>query len=80
MIILGIDPGLGTTGWGVIRAEGNRLSATSPTVVSRPTASRRSHAACRILDSQLAALIADHAPGCRRGRGSLTSTPTRNRR
>jgi crossover junction endodeoxyribonuclease RuvC len=26
MIILGLDPGLGTTGWGVIRAEGNRLS------------------------------------------------------
>ncbi|MEO0441026.1 MAG: crossover junction endodeoxyribonuclease RuvC [Pseudomonadota bacterium] len=25
-IILGLDPGLGTTGWGVIRAEGNRLS------------------------------------------------------
>jgi crossover junction endodeoxyribonuclease RuvC len=26
VIILGLDPGLGTTGWGVIRAEGNRLS------------------------------------------------------
>lgn len=26
MIILGLDPGLGTTGWGVIRAEGNRLT------------------------------------------------------
>lgn len=26
MIILGLDPGLGTTGWGVIVAEGNRLS------------------------------------------------------
>ena len=26
MIILGLDPGLGTTGWGVILAEGNRLS------------------------------------------------------
>ena len=26
MILLGLDPGLGTTGWGVIRAEGNRLS------------------------------------------------------
>ena len=25
-IILGLDPGLGSTGWGVIRAEGNRLS------------------------------------------------------
>lgn len=26
LIILGMDPGLGTTGWGVIRAEGNRLT------------------------------------------------------
>ncbi len=26
MIILGLDPGLGTTGWGVIAANGNRLS------------------------------------------------------
>ena len=26
MKILGLDPGLGTTGWGLIRAEGNRLS------------------------------------------------------
>ena len=25
-LILGLDPGLGTTGWGLIRAEGNRLS------------------------------------------------------
>lgn len=25
MIILGLDPGLGTTGWGVIATEGNRL-------------------------------------------------------
>lgn len=26
MLILGLDPGLGTTGWGVISSEGNRLS------------------------------------------------------
>jgi len=26
MLIIGLDPGLGCTGWGVIRAEGNRLS------------------------------------------------------
>lgn len=26
MLILGLDPGLGTTGWGVIAAVGNRLS------------------------------------------------------
>ena len=26
MIIIGLDPGLGLTGWGVIAAEGNRLA------------------------------------------------------
>ena len=26
MLILGLDPGLGCTGWGVVRADGNRLS------------------------------------------------------
>ena len=26
MLIIGLDPGLGCTGWGVIAAEGNRLS------------------------------------------------------
>ena len=26
MILIGLDPGLGTTGWGVIAAEGNRLA------------------------------------------------------
>jgi crossover junction endodeoxyribonuclease RuvC len=26
VLILGLDPGLGTTGWGMIRADGNRLA------------------------------------------------------
>jgi crossover junction endodeoxyribonuclease RuvC len=26
VIVLGLDPGLGTTGWGLIQADGNRLS------------------------------------------------------
>ena len=26
MILLGLDPGLGTTGWGLIAADGNRLT------------------------------------------------------
>ena len=61
MIILGLDPGLGTTGWGLIRAEGNRLSHLAngqvKTDAKESLARRLSH-----LDSQLAALIADHAP------------------
>ena len=61
MIILGLDPGLGTTGWGVIRAEGNRLSHLANgqlrTDAKESLPRRLAH-----LDSQLAALIADHAP------------------
>jgi crossover junction endodeoxyribonuclease RuvC len=61
VIILGLDPGLGTTGWGLIRAEGNRLShlangqLKTDTQASLPR--RLAH-----LDAMLAALIADHAP------------------
>ena len=47
MIILGLDPGLGTTGWGVIRAEGNRLSHVAngrlKTVAAEPLARRLAH-------------------------------------
>ena len=59
MIILGLDPGLGTTGWGVIRAEGNRLSHIAngqiKTDAKAPLPDRLAH-----LDAVLAALIADH--------------------
>ena len=61
MIILGLDPGLGTTGWGLIRAEGNRLAHLAngqlKTDASEPLSKRLSH-----LASQLEAIIADHAP------------------
>ena len=61
MLILGLDPGLGTTGWGLIRAEGNRLSHLAngqlKTDPKEPLPQRLSH-----LASQLEALIADHAP------------------
>jgi crossover junction endodeoxyribonuclease RuvC len=58
---LGLDPGLGTTGWGLIRAEGNRLShiangqlKTSP-AAALPT--RLAH-----LADQLETLMAQHRP------------------
>ena len=61
MIILGLDPGLGTTGWGVIHAEGNRLSHLAngrfKTTTAEPLAKRLAH-----LDTMLAALIADYVP------------------
>jgi crossover junction endodeoxyribonuclease RuvC len=61
VIILGLDPGLGTTGWGLIRAEGNRLSHLAngrlKTDSAAPLPRRLAH-----LDAMLVALIADHAP------------------
>lgn len=61
LILLGLDPGLGTTGWGLIRAEGNRLSHLAngqlKTDAQAPLPRRLAH-----LDAMLAALIADHAP------------------
>lgn len=61
MLILGLDPGLGTTGWGLIRAEGNRLSHVANgklvTDTAAPLPQRLVH-----LDAMLVALIADHAP------------------
>jgi len=61
MLILGLDPGLGTTGWGLVRAEGNRLSHVANgqirTEASEPLARR-----LVALDAALAALIATHKP------------------
>lgn len=61
MIILGLDPGLGTTGWGLIRAEGNRLGHLAngqlKTDPKTPLARRLAH-----LDALLSALVADHRP------------------
>lgn len=60
-LILGLDPGLGTTGWGLIRADGNRLSHVAngqlKTDAKAPLPQRLAN-----LDAMLAALVADHAP------------------
>lgn len=61
MLILGLDPGLGTTGWGLIHAEGNRLSHRANGRLKTDTAAslprRLAH-----LDAMLVALIVDHEP------------------
>ena len=63
MKILGLDPGLGTTGWGLVRADGNRLSHVANgqfrTDAKEPLPKRLSH-----LASQIEALLADRAPDC----------------
>ena len=61
MKILGLDPGLGTTGWGLIAAEGNRLSHIAngelKTKTSAPLPERLAD-----LAGQLEALLAEHKP------------------
>ena len=61
MRILGLDPGLGTTGWGLIEAEGNRLAHIANGQLKTDSAaalpSRLAH-----LAELLEALIADHRP------------------
>jgi crossover junction endodeoxyribonuclease RuvC len=59
--ILGLDPGLGTTGWGLIEAQGNRLAHIVNGQIRTDSAAalpRRLSA----LGDQLEALLADHRP------------------
>ncbi|MCL6684744.1 crossover junction endodeoxyribonuclease RuvC [Sphingomonas alba] len=60
-LILGLDPGLGTTGWGLIRAEGNRLSHMANGQLKTRTADPLPE---RLADlaRQLEALIDEHQP------------------
>jgi crossover junction endodeoxyribonuclease RuvC len=61
VIILGLDPGLGTTGWGVIAAEGNRLRHVANgqirTDAKTPLPERLAE-----LHRRLAAVLAEHRP------------------
>lgn len=61
MRILGLDPGLQVTGWGVIEAEGNRLRHVAHGVV-RTKADAALPVRLAFLSSSLAELIAAHAP------------------
>ena len=61
MLILGLDPGLGTTGWGLIRAQGNRLSHLANGQI-RTDAKAALPARLVALDAALAQIIAAHAP------------------
>lgn len=61
MILLGLDPGLGTTGWGLIAADGNRLTHIGngqiKTDSALPLATR-----LMALDLALTDLILEHRP------------------
>jgi crossover junction endodeoxyribonuclease RuvC len=56
-----LDPGLGTTGWGIIQAEGNRLAHVANGQLKTDTAAPLPE---RLADlaRQLETLIAEHAP------------------
>ncbi|HYD24383.1 MAG TPA: crossover junction endodeoxyribonuclease RuvC [Croceibacterium sp.] len=61
MIILGLDPSLSCTGWGIVRSEGARLSHVAngqvATDAGSPMAARLHH-----LHDAIAAVIGTHAP------------------
>jgi crossover junction endodeoxyribonuclease RuvC len=61
MIILGLDPSLSCTGWGVIRVEGSRTTHLAngqlPTDAKAPMSERLHH-----LHDAVAAVLAAHAP------------------
>ena len=61
MIILGLDPGLGTTGWGVIAADGNRLRHLANGQIRTDP---KAELAARLvaLHEGLAAVLATHQP------------------
>jgi crossover junction endodeoxyribonuclease RuvC len=61
LIILGLDPGLGCTGWGVIAAEGNRLSHVANGQI-RTDPKAELPARLVELHARLLAVLAEHRP------------------
>lgn len=61
MILLGLDPGLGTTGWGVIGAEGNRLSHVANGQIRTPSTAPLPERLLEI-DRALTDIILAHRP------------------
>ncbi|MEM9086197.1 MAG: crossover junction endodeoxyribonuclease RuvC [Pseudomonadota bacterium] len=61
MIILGLDPSLSCTGWGLVRAEGSRLSHLAngqiPTDPKQPIAQRLA-----LIHAGIAEIVAQHSP------------------
>ena len=61
MIILGLDPSLSCTGWGVIRADGSRLTHIANGQI--PTDAKAAMAArLALLQSRLAIVVAEYRP------------------
>ena len=62
MKVLGLDPGLGSTGWGLIEADGNRLAHVANGQIKTPPGDALP---CRLsaIADQLEQVIAEHRPG-----------------
>lgn len=63
MIVLGLDPGLGTTGWGLIEATGNRLTHLGNGQIKSP-AKAPLPARLAMLAHHLEEVIAEAEPDC----------------
>ena len=61
MRVLGLDPGLGTTGWGLIEAEGNRLAHVANGQIKTDSLTPLAQRLARLAE-QLEAVIAEHRP------------------
>lgn len=59
--ILGLDPGAGATGWGLVGADGARLSFIAAGVI-RPRRGLGRAARLAFIHAELVSLIAQHAP------------------
>jgi crossover junction endodeoxyribonuclease RuvC len=59
--ILGLDPGLGTTGWGLIRADGNRLSHVANGQIKTDALTPLPQRLARLAEA-LEAILAEHCP------------------
>ena len=61
MLLIGLDPGLGCTGWGVIAAEGNRLSHVANGQVRTDAKAALAERLVTLHDA-LVAIIGEHRP------------------
>ncbi len=61
--VLGIDPGLANTGWGIVRQEGSRLSCVAYGCVSTSADDPLEQRLAKIHD-QIGAVVEHYAPSC----------------
>ncbi len=61
MMLIGLDPGLGCTGWGVISAEGNRLGHVANGHIRTDPKTLLPARLVQLFD-QLSAILAEHRP------------------